>query len=130
MNPFQKFLNEFINAKSKTIYALAKISGVERSFVQKMKNGSRIPTEISSIWLTPFMIFLFMCKIANFSTTKVKPRKSWKICLSITYIVLPKSMQKAPSLPKVYFQETYYPLPMNRRLLRCLLYSPKLNIIA
>ena len=49
MNPFQKFLNEFINAKSMTIYALAKISSVERSFVQKMKNGSRIPTEISSI---------------------------------------------------------------------------------
>lgn len=45
MNPFQKLLNEFIDAKDMTIYALAKISGVERSFVQKMKNGSRIPTD-------------------------------------------------------------------------------------
>ena len=45
MNPFQKLLNEFITAKDMTIYALAKISGVERSFVQKMKNGSRIPTD-------------------------------------------------------------------------------------
>lgn len=45
MNPFQKLLNEFIDAKDMTIYALAKISGVERSFVQKMKNGSRIPAD-------------------------------------------------------------------------------------
>ena len=29
MNPFQKLLNEFITAKDMTIYALAKISGVE-----------------------------------------------------------------------------------------------------
>lgn len=45
MNPFQKLLNEYIDAKDITIYALAKISGIERSFVQKIKNGSRIPTD-------------------------------------------------------------------------------------
>lgn len=45
MNPFQKLLNEYINNKDITVYALAKISGIERSFVQKMKNGSRIPTD-------------------------------------------------------------------------------------
>ena len=37
MNPFQKLLNEYIDAKDITIYALAKISGIERSFVQKIK---------------------------------------------------------------------------------------------
>ena len=45
MNPFQKLLNEHINNKDITVYALAKISGIERSFVQKIKNGSRIPTD-------------------------------------------------------------------------------------
>ena len=45
MNPFQKLLNEYINNKDITVYALAKISGIERSFVQKIKNGSRIPTD-------------------------------------------------------------------------------------
>lgn len=45
MNPFQKSLNEYIDAKDITIYALAKISGIERSFLQKMKNGSRIPND-------------------------------------------------------------------------------------
>ena len=60
MNPFQKSLNEYIDAKDITIYALAKISGIERSFLQKMKNGSRIPTDekivhtlSQSLMLTP-----------------------------------------------------------------------------
>lgn len=45
MNPFQKLLNEFIDAKEVTVYALAKISGVERSYIQKMKNGTRMPND-------------------------------------------------------------------------------------
>lgn len=45
MNPFQKLFIEYIDAKEVTIYTLAKISGVERSYLQKMKNGTRLPTE-------------------------------------------------------------------------------------
>ena len=45
MQEFHKLLTRFINEKNTTIYALAKNTGVERSYIQKMKSGSRIPAD-------------------------------------------------------------------------------------
>lgn len=45
MQEFHKLLTSFINEKNTTIYTLAKNTGVERSYIQKMKSGSRIPAD-------------------------------------------------------------------------------------
>ena len=44
MQEFHKLLTRFINEKNTTIYTLAKNTGIERSYIQKMKSGSRIAT--------------------------------------------------------------------------------------
>ena len=49
MQEFHKLLTRFINEKNTTIYTLAKNTGIERSYIQKMKSGTRIPTEKSTI---------------------------------------------------------------------------------
>ena len=49
MQEFHKLLTRFINEKNTTIYTLAKNTGIERSYIQKMKSGARIPGEKSTI---------------------------------------------------------------------------------
>lgn len=49
MQEFHKLLTRFINEKNTTIYTLAKNTGIERSYIQKMKSGARIPAEKSTI---------------------------------------------------------------------------------
>ena len=49
MQEFHKLLTRFINEKSTTIYTLAKNTGIECSYIQKMKSGARIPAEKSTI---------------------------------------------------------------------------------
>ena len=44
MSVFSEKLNEYITASNIKISALAKLSGVERSYIQKMISGDRIPT--------------------------------------------------------------------------------------
>lgn len=45
MQIFHKLLTRFISQKNTTIYTLAKNTGIERSYIQKMKSGARIPTD-------------------------------------------------------------------------------------
>ena len=49
MQEFHKLLARFINEKNTTIYTLAKNTGIERSYIQKMKSGARVPAEKSTI---------------------------------------------------------------------------------
>lgn len=49
MQEFHKLLTRFINEKNTTIYTLAKNTGIERSYIQKMKSGARVPAEKSTI---------------------------------------------------------------------------------
>ena len=49
MQEFHKLLTRFINEKNTTIYTLAKNTGIERSYIQKMKSGARVPSEKSTI---------------------------------------------------------------------------------
>ena len=49
MQAFHKLLTKFINDKNTTVYTLAKNTGIERSYIQKMKSGSRVPAEKSTI---------------------------------------------------------------------------------
>lgn len=49
MTHFQELLSEFLKIKNTTIYTLAKLSGVERSHIQKMKSGSRIPANEETV---------------------------------------------------------------------------------
>ena len=44
MSVFSEKLNEYITASNIKISVLAKLSGVERSYIQKMMSGDRIPT--------------------------------------------------------------------------------------
>lgn len=45
MTTFSKLLTRFITEKGITIYSLAKNTGIERSYLQKIKAGSRLPQE-------------------------------------------------------------------------------------
>ena len=49
MQEFHKLLTRFINEKNTTIYTLAKNTGIERSYIQKMKSGARVPAEKGTI---------------------------------------------------------------------------------
>ena len=49
MQEFHKLLTRFINEKNTTIYTLAKNTGIERSYIQKMKSGARVPAEKDTI---------------------------------------------------------------------------------
>lgn len=49
MSVFSEKLHEYISRADMKIAALSKYSGVDRSFIQKMLSGQRVPSDISTI---------------------------------------------------------------------------------
>lgn len=49
MTIFADTLRKYLDSKSTTIYNIAKISGVERTMIQHMKAGKRLPSNVSDV---------------------------------------------------------------------------------
>lgn len=49
MTIFADTLRKYLDSKNTTIYTIAKISGVDRTMIQHMKSGKRLPSNISDV---------------------------------------------------------------------------------